>query len=90
VPKLQAVLFDLDGTLRDTTELIYSALDHTFKYYGVPSPSAEDLAPYIHHHTFVRKRFAPDINLEDFERVYGAKADALLTEVQLYDYAKKP
>ena len=85
--KLKAILFDLDGTLRDTRELIYSALDHAFTELGLPSPTVEELAPYVHHHSFVHKQFAPDVTLEDFEQVYGAKVEQMLPGVQLYEQA---
>lgn len=38
----QAVFFDLDGTLLDTSTGIYHGLDHTLKYFGeTPLPDAE-------------------------------------------------
>lgn len=45
--KIKAVLFDIDGTLLDTTEFIYRAFEHTFKYYGLPVPSRKELARQI-------------------------------------------
>lgn len=84
MPKVKAVLFDLDGTLRDTRDLIHDALDHTFRTHGLRVPSHEELKPYIHHHSFVQKQFAPNISLEAFEATYGAQIDELLPYVQLY------
>ena len=34
---IKAALFDVDGTLLDTTEFIYQAFEYTFKMFGLPS-----------------------------------------------------
>lgn len=82
--KLKAILFDLDGTLRDTRQLIYDALEYTFQAHGKRVPSKEELAPYIHHHSYVREQFMPEVSMEDFDGVYAAHIDQALLEVQLY------
>lgn len=45
--RIEAILFDVDGTLLDTTEFIYQAYEHTFKYYGIPSPTRRELEATI-------------------------------------------
>ena len=42
--KIKAVLFDIDGTLLDTTEFILQSFEHTFRSYGLPVPSRADIA----------------------------------------------
>ncbi|MEO6761225.1 MAG: HAD family hydrolase [Candidatus Saccharimonadales bacterium] len=82
--KLRAVLFDLDGTLRDTRELIHDALDYAFRAHGLRSPSREELRPYIHHLSFVHDEFASGIDPEAFGASYSARTNELLPQVQLY------
>ena len=36
--KIKGVLFDLDGTLVNTTPLILESFRHTFKEFGLPVP----------------------------------------------------
>ena len=85
--KLKAVLFDLDGTLRDTRELIYSSVEHTLGKLNVPVPSRTELDPYIHHHSVVHGQFAPHVTLDDFEQIYNAKVRPMIPYVQLYEGA---
>jgi pyrophosphatase PpaX len=44
---IKAVLFDIDGTLLDTTEFIYQAFEHTIKKFGLPNTSRETLSKLI-------------------------------------------
>ena len=41
--KIKGVLFDLDGTLVNTTPLILESFRHTFKQFGMPVPSDSEL-----------------------------------------------
>jgi phosphoglycolate phosphatase len=41
------ILFDLDGTLIDSTEAILSSFHHTFKIYGLTSPQDEEIKKLI-------------------------------------------
>lgn len=41
--KIKGVLFDLDGTLINTTPLILESFRHTFVEFGLPVPSKEAL-----------------------------------------------
>ena len=41
--KIKGVLFDLDGTLVNTTPLILESFRHTFKQFGMPVPSDGEL-----------------------------------------------
>lgn len=66
------VVFDLDGTLMDTSEGIASALEETIAYYGYEKPSQEEFRTFI----------GPPIQ-KSFERAYGVSGDAL-SEMSLH------
>jgi HAD superfamily hydrolase (TIGR01509 family) len=89
MPKLKAILFDLDGTLRDTRVAIYEALEQVFKTLELPSPTQAELAPYVHHHSAVHEQFAPGVARKAFGRAYGAHLDKQLPSVQLYEHAEQ-
>ena len=61
---IRTVLFDVDGTLLDTRNFVYSAFEHTLAANGMPVPSRADLAPHI----------GPP--LESIYATLGAPADA--------------
>jgi len=44
---LKATLFDIDGTLLDTSEFIFQAYEHTLDKYGYPQKSREEIAMLI-------------------------------------------
>jgi HAD superfamily hydrolase (TIGR01509 family) len=89
MPKLKAILFDLDGTLRDTRVAIYEALEQVFKTLGLPVPTQLELAPYIHHYGAGHEQFAPGVAKKTFGRTYGAHLDKQLPDVRLYEHAKQ-
>ncbi len=43
------ILFDLDGTLIDSTEAILQCFDDSFKHFDLPTPSDEDIKALIGH-----------------------------------------
>jgi phosphoglycolate phosphatase len=43
------ILFDLDGTLIDSTEAILKCFDDSFKHFGLPTPSDEKIKALIGH-----------------------------------------
>jgi len=43
----KTILFDLDGTLIDSTELIVDSYHHTFKAHGLPTPTREEIVDGI-------------------------------------------
>lgn len=45
--KVKAILFDVDGTLLDTTEYIFQAFEHTMKIHGLTSLNRKIMATYI-------------------------------------------
>ena len=44
---LQAILFDVDGTLLDTREFMYQAFEHTCQEYNVPGVTRDRLAALV-------------------------------------------
>ena len=48
--KIKGVLFDLDGTLINTTPLILESFRHTFVEFGLPVPSKEAQSLYARKH----------------------------------------
>lgn len=87
--KIKAILFDLDGTLRDTREAIYSALEHAISSHAPTVPTREEMASTIHHHTEIHRKFAPNTDLDVFEKSYREKVDGLVTESVLYEGVKE-
>lgn len=45
--RIDAVLFDVDGTLLDTTEFIYQGFAHTLAAHGQPPRTREELVPIM-------------------------------------------
>lgn len=44
--KIDGIFFDLDGTLLDTSELIYRSFEHTLNYFGLPSMNRKELLSF--------------------------------------------
>ena len=85
--KLKAILFDLDGTLRDTQEVVYGAVLHALKVHGAGELTKEDIGPYMHHHTAVYQKFLSHIDLEVFEKTYRGKLRERWMDVVLFPHA---
>jgi HAD superfamily hydrolase (TIGR01509 family) len=89
MPKIEAVLFDYDGTLRDTKHVIFGALQAAFQHHGKDFPSEPELEPYIHHSSYVRKAFLSSMSQREFEEIYYAAKDRLAPTVQLFAGSKE-
>lgn len=61
----QAVLFDLDGTLLDTAQDLYLALNELRQQQNLPPMSFEDIRPLVSLGTKVMVRYAFDIDEKD-------------------------
>jgi HAD superfamily hydrolase (TIGR01509 family) len=85
--KLKAILFDLDGVLRDSREVLYPAFEHTLKKYTGNVPSREEMIPHIHHEDEVHKAFAADVPREEFVAMYHEKIAEFRPNTKLYDGA---
>lgn len=44
---IRAILFDIDGTLLDTTELLYQAFEHSIKSQGLVPPTRDEMSKVI-------------------------------------------
>ena len=63
--EIEAVIFDVDGTLLDTTEFYYQAYKHTFLYHGLPTRSWEEIVPVM----------STGRNLEECYRYFSPSGD---------------
>lgn len=86
--KFKAVLFDLDGTLRDTQSIIYASVAQTLEAYGTPKPSPEELAPHIHHHSAVHRAFSAHIAYDEWLKTYRAQLGDTWKDAPLYANAE--
>ncbi|MFZ1248919.1 MAG: HAD family hydrolase [Candidatus Saccharimonadales bacterium] len=82
--KFKAILFDLDGTLRDTIDVIYDALEHAIEFHTGKRPGREVIAPHIHHHTAVHAALLPEVSLRDWEKTYYEKVEQKRDEWMLF------
>lgn len=85
--KIKVILFDLDGTLRDSREMIYGALEHAMNTHTGTTPSRGEMLPYVHHHTEIYKNFASHIDEEKFLESYWEKVEELRPSSEPYDGA---
>lgn len=83
--KVRGVLFDLDGTLRDTKTVIYSSVQYALKATVGREVSDEDLYEYMHHHMEVHKQFASEVTAEEFDAKFHENLIRFLPDVQLYE-----
>jgi pyrophosphatase PpaX len=84
--KLKAVLFDLDGTLRDNRDMLYESFRHTVRETTGRTMTNNELYEYLEHHTLLHKAVAPDTDLAEFEQHFHSKFKELLPEVQLFEH----
>lgn len=82
--KPKAVLFDLDGTLRDTRESIYQAYEETLEVHTGRRPTREELKPHIHHHSAVHHALTPHIDYEYWLTTYREKLGDGFTDAPFY------
>lgn len=83
--KVKAVLIDLDGTIRDTVEAIYEAIEHSFRMLGSEPPTREEMEPYAHYHEHIRAQFLPDVTSDEFETIYIKRGDEMVLHAPLYE-----
>jgi HAD superfamily hydrolase (TIGR01509 family) len=85
VPKVSSVLIDLDGTLRDTRDLIYGAYQHAIRTHADKEVTQQDIKPHVHHHTVVHKAFADHVEEDEFYKTYAEVIDPSIEGVPLYE-----
>lgn len=74
--KINTVLFDLDGTLIDTNELIISSFLHTLEHYYPSQYKREDVLPFL----------GPTLR-ETFESMDHSKVDDMIATYRKYNLA---
>ncbi len=97
--KYRAVLFDLDGTLRDTKEAIYQAIEQTLAVHNETMVTREEIKPHIHHHSAVYAALSPQAEygkwLETYRGYLGSTwmdspfftdAEAVLEQLSMAGY----
>lgn len=63
---IKAIIFDIDGTILDTGELIFCAFEHTLKTHGIPPVAREDIKKRIGPPLFdIYEGLAPHLNTAD-------------------------
>lgn len=82
---VKAVLFDLDGTLRDSRPAILPSAQYALEHFGYRIADASVLLRYSHSLRTVHEAFVPHAQYEDFSSVYYAKVASLLHTVTPYD-----
>lgn len=83
--KTKAVLFDLDGTLRDTVGVITKAYEHAVETHNGRKPTWEELAPFIHHHSAVHKGLSSHVEYDLWLTTYREKLGEDWMNAPLYD-----
>lgn len=71
--KFRAVIFDLDGTLRDTQEIIFEAYEHAVEVHNGRKPTREELEPHIHHHSIVHRELSSHVDYDAWLATYRGK-----------------
>jgi len=87
MPKVNAVFFDLDGTLRDTEDAVYEAMQHAIETHTGKRPTRDELRPHVHHHTAVHKALLSHIPVDDFVQTYRGKLYQTWDSVDLFEAA---
>lgn len=87
--KIKAILFDLDGTLRDTRDLMYTSMQTALEQHTGKRPTREDISRHVHHHSEVHKAFAGEVPFDEFERTFFEHFEEGRSDIKLYDKAKE-
>jgi HAD superfamily hydrolase (TIGR01509 family) len=89
VAKINAILFDLDGTLRDTKDIIVEAYQYAVEVHNGQRPSLDELQPYIHHHTEVHKGLSAHIDYDSWLETYRSRLSTAWMEAPFFEHAEK-
>jgi phosphoglycolate phosphatase len=88
----KVILFDLDGTLIDSTEAILESFKRSFEYFGEVVPKEEDILPQIGHplfEMFVNLGVSKDV-AQEYVNVYKQNYKKVHTKkTKLLDRAKE-
>lgn len=87
MPKIRFVFFDLDGTLRDTRDLMYSSLQAALEQHTGRHHTKDEIRPHIHYHQAVHEALAAEVPFADFEKTFQDLYEEGRASIQLYDGA---
>lgn len=82
--RVQAVLFDLDGTLRDSRPAIIPGAKYALEYFGFQVADISVILQHAHSLRAIHQAYIPHIDYEAFKRVYYAKVESLLPAIKPY------
>lgn len=85
---IKAILFDLDGTLRDTKDIIVEAYQHAVEVHTGQRPSLAELQPYIHHHTEVHKGLSAHIDYDLWLETYRSRLSTAWMDAPFFEHAE--
>ena len=86
---IKAILFDLDGTLRDTKDIIIDAYMHAVEVHNGRRPSLQELQPHIHHHSEVYKALSAHVAYEPWLETYRTKLSTAWMEAPFFEHAEQ-
>lgn len=81
---IKAVFFDLDGTLRDSRDLIWATTEHTLKQHGV-DVGREDYRHVIYHLDDIHALYPESGSLESYHNTFRAYLEDNFKPALLYD-----
>lgn len=82
---VRAILFDLDGTLRNSAHAIMPSVEYAFQAHGLPVPDVADMRKHAHSIRSVHKAFATEIAFEEFLAAYDMKLQEVYSQIVLYE-----
>jgi HAD superfamily hydrolase (TIGR01509 family) len=85
---VKTVLFDLDGTLRDTKDIIVDAYMHAVEVHTGKRPTLDELQPYIHHHSEVHKGLSAHVEYDDWLKTYRGRLDGAWMDAPFFAHAE--
>jgi HAD superfamily hydrolase (TIGR01549 family) len=86
MPKLEAVLFDLDGTLRDSMQAILPAIEYALKTHGIEDVDQIELNKHTHSIRSVHQHLASSVSYDYFLAAYDKKLIELWGKMGLYEH----
>lgn len=89
MPKVRAVVFDIDGTLLDTTEFISQAYEQTLKAHNMPARSRQEIASQIGRKIEECYAFlAPNSDIPKMVEYHGTFQKANLALIKAFDHVE--
>lgn len=85
MPKIQAVFFDLDGTLLDSRQAVIPSFAYALEQHKVPVPELADIMQYSHSLRALHDAVAPHVPYDELLATYDARQQELLHTITVYD-----